>query len=133
ELVYQAGLTGPAPWITVVVALLANVCMVVVAGVVTVRVFFGAPGSHAFAHAARSADPAPALLVGPVVLAVAGLIFGLAPQYASPLLRPAADAVAGHAIAPALEAWQGWNPLLALSVLTLVMGVLLFRYWAPLR
>jgi multicomponent Na+:H+ antiporter subunit A len=133
ELVYEAGLSGPLPSLTVGIAVLANACMVVVAGVVTVRVFLGPPGSYALSQHAPPRDPAVSMLIGPLMLAILGLLFGLAPGVAARLLGPAATAVAGHAIEPALGSWHGLTPMLALSIATLVLGVLVFRRWGPLR
>ena len=133
ELIYEAGLTAASPGLAVGIALLANACMVVVAGVVTVRCFFGklAPTPHA-PHG-KPQDPPLALLAGPAVLAMLGLLFGLNPALAHGLLGPAASAVAGQAIEPAMSLWHGFTPMLALSVATLVLGVLLLRHWHPLR
>ncbi len=131
ELVYQAGLSATSPWLPVTIALIANACMVVVAGIVTVRCFFGTP--HADALTREPHDPPSAMLTGPAVLALLGLGFGLLPGLASGLLGPAASAVAGHPIEPALSLWHGLTPMLALSVATLALGLLLFRHWSPLR
>jgi multicomponent Na+:H+ antiporter subunit A len=130
ELVYETSLGASSSWLVVGVALLANAVMVVVAGIVTVRCFLGgvAPTPKA-PH-----DPEAAMLAGPVVLALLGLTFGIAPWLASgSLVVPAASAIAGHPIDYRLSLWHGFTPMVALSVLTLVLGVLLFRRWDGVR
>lgn len=133
ELIYEAGLTAASPGLAVGIALLANACMVVVAGVVTVRCFFGALVPTPDAPHGGPQDPPLAMLAGPAALAVLGLLFGLHPALAHGLLGPAASAVAGQAIEPALSLWHGFTPMLALSIGTLVLGVLVLRHWHPLR
>jgi multicomponent Na+:H+ antiporter subunit A len=133
ELIYEAGLTAGSPALAVGIALLANACMVVVAGVVTVRCFFGPPAATPHAPHGKPRDPSPAMLAGPAVLAMLGLLFGLDPALAHGLLGPAASVVAGQPIEPAMSLWHGFTPMLALSVATLILGVLLLRHWHPLR
>ncbi|MCW5652813.1 hydrogen gas-evolving membrane-bound hydrogenase subunit E [Hydrogenophaga sp.] len=127
ELVYEATLGG-AWWLTAV-ALLANACMVLVAGVVALKCFFGparpVPG--------QPHDPPLAMWLGPVVLAVLGLLAGLLPQWPAALLGAAASAVAGHPVTPSLSLWHGFTPMLALSALTLALGALALRVWPALR
>ncbi len=133
ELIYEAGLTAASPGVALGIALLANACMVVVAGIVTVRCFFGVLVPTPDAPNGQPHDPPLAMLAGPAVLAALGLVFGLHPALAHGLLGPAASAVAGQPIQPALSLWHGFTPMLALSVATLVLGILLLRHWHPLR
>ena len=127
ELIYEAALGGA--WWPVAVALLANACMVVVAGVVALRCFFGptqaVPGTP---H-----DPGVAMWIGPLMLALLGLLFGLMPAWPSLLLAPAASAVAGREVVMALSLWHGFTPMLALSALTLALGALALWGWPVLR
>jgi len=133
ELIYEAGLAATSPGLAVSIGLLANACMVVVAGVVTVRCFFGALVPTPEAPHGEPQDPPAAMLIGPAMLAVLGLIYGLHPALAHPLLGPAASAVAGEAIEPSLSLWHGFTPMLALSIATLALGVVVLRHWHPLR
>ncbi len=129
ELVYETGLAASTSW-TLLAALLANVSMVVVAGIVAVRCFIGGPS----ATPRRPRDPGFAMLAGPVLLAVLGLLFGLAPWIiGDSLIVPAASAIAGRPIEYTLSLWHGFTPMLGLSVLTLALGVVAFRRWDSLR
>ncbi len=130
ELVYEVGLTSAASWLLIVAALLANVSMVVVAGIVAVRCFTGA----SVATPKVPHDPSWPMLGGPLLLAVLGLLFGVAPWLVGDsLIVPAASAVAGEPIDYALSLWHGFTPMLALSVLTVALGILVFRRWDGLR
>lgn len=130
ELVYEVGLATAASWLLVVAALVANVSMVVVAAIVAVRCFAGAPKkTPKVPH-----DPSLPMLAGPVVLAILGLVFGLAPWLVGDsLVVPAASAVAGEPVDYALSLWHGFTPMLALSLLTIVLGIATFGQWHRLR
>lgn len=125
ELVYEANLNATASWLPVVIAIVANAVMVAVAGVVTVRVFWGAPRpTPQTPH-----DPPAALWLGPALLALAGLLLGLAPGLAGDLVNAAAEAVAGHPTDTHLALWHGLTPMLVLSLLTLGLGLVFFHRW----
>jgi multicomponent Na+:H+ antiporter subunit A len=127
ELIYEVALGGA--WWPLAVALLANVCMVVVAGVVAWRCFFGsAQSTPSTPH-----DPDAAMWVGPLVLATLGLLFGLMPHWPAALLAPAASAVAGRTVELQLSLWHGFTPMLALSGLTLALGGAALAGWPVLR
>ncbi len=72
----------------------------------------------------------PAMLVGPLVLAAAGVLLGFAPfLVGDALLVPAAAAVIGAPFAFDLYLWHGLTPALGLSVLTVALGVVLTWQW----
>ena len=78
---------------------------------------------------AKVRSPGPALLSGPVLLALLGLGFGLLPALPEQILGAAASAAAGHAVPLRLMLWHGVNGALLLSLAALVPGILLYRYW----
>ena len=130
ELVYEVGLTNAASWLLIAAALLANVSMIVVAGIVAVRCFAGSP----VVTPKAPHDPSWPMLAGPVLLAGLGLIFGLFPWFVGgSLIVPAASAIAGEPVEYALSLWHGFTPMLALSVVTVALGILSFRNWDRLR
>lgn len=129
ELVYETSL-AVSSWLVVGMALIANAAMVVVAGLVTVRCFLGAP----VPTTKPPHDPGFAMLAGPVLLAALGLAFGLAPWIVGDaVVLPAAQAIAGHPVAYDLSLWHGFTPMLALSMATLLLGLFAFRTWGSLR
>ncbi|MGE0152853.1 MAG: hydrogen gas-evolving membrane-bound hydrogenase subunit E [Reyranellaceae bacterium] len=130
ELVYETGLAGSASWGLIAVALFANAVMVVVAGIVAVRCFAGAPTPTPH----KPHDPGLAMIAGPGLLAFLGLLFGLAPSLVGgSLIVPAASAIAGAPVEYTLALWHGLTPMLALSMLTLALGVVAFLRWDGLR
>ncbi|MGE0796698.1 MAG: hydrogen gas-evolving membrane-bound hydrogenase subunit E [Lautropia sp.] len=129
ELVYQASLDSAAPSLPVLIALIANAVMVAVAGVLTLRVFFGPPASTP----QTPHDPPWPMLAGPAALALLGLVFGIAPWLANDLVLAAARSVAPGDVPYALALWHGFTPILALSGATLLLGCVLYRYWTPLH
>jgi multicomponent Na+:H+ antiporter subunit A len=76
----------------------------------------------------------PSMLIGPLVLAVAGVVLGFAPYLlGDALLVPAAAAVIGAPHTFDLYLWHGLTPALGLSVLTVALGVVLTWRWRPLH
>ncbi|HVR54858.1 MAG TPA: hydrogen gas-evolving membrane-bound hydrogenase subunit E [Pseudorhodoferax sp.] len=125
ELVYEVNLSDGASWLPVAIALLSNAVMVAVAGVVTYRVFFGPQ----LATPQVPHDPPFMMWLGPALLAGLGLVFGLLPGLAGNLLAAAARAVTGQPTEAQLSLWHGWTPMLALSGLTLVLGIVFYLSW----
>jgi len=72
-------------------------------------------------------DPSWAMWLGPIVLGVIGILAGLVPALGSgPLVSAAADAIGdGHA-KYGVEPWYGVDLALALSLLSIAAGVVLF-------
>jgi multicomponent Na+:H+ antiporter subunit A len=130
ELLYETGLEASASWVVVSVALVANIVMVVIAGIVAIRCFTGDLGSTP----RTPHDPDIAMTAGPILLALLGLGFGLAPWVAGDgILVPAASAIAGTQLDYTLSLWHGFTPMLFLSLVTLALGALVFRRWDGLR
>jgi multicomponent Na+:H+ antiporter subunit A len=121
ELLYEATLYAPR-WASVLTwaAALASSLNIVAAGLVAARPFVGRP-TEAGAHAHEGGW---AMVVGPLVLAGLGLLAAL---FLTPLARllfsPAVAAVNGQAAAVKLSLWHGINPMLILSVVTVIAGV----------
>src|SRR5690606_31464409 len=69
------------------------------------------------------------LLAGPLVLALLGLGFGIAAPWVDHiLLGAAATAVAGVPVEYPISLWHGFNTPLLLSIISLIAGVLLYRW-----
>jgi multicomponent Na+:H+ antiporter subunit A len=125
ELVYEAALGGR---LVAVVAVLANV-FYVAAAVVVVRPFLGA-GTVA------PADPheaGPALWLGPVLLGGLGLLVGVAPALAQPLLSAAAASVVAEPVDVRLALWHGVDVPLVLSAITLAGAAVAYARRLALR
>ncbi len=131
ELLYEAKLQAPraAVWVTGA-GVLANVCLVAVAGTVGL-----APFLRRRADLPKKPHEAPpAMLLGPAVLAAMSLLCGLFPEtVANSLLSAAVSAVRAQPTVVELKLWHGINPVFALSVLTLAAGAGLFAARDVLR
>ena len=153
ELFYEATLYAPTfGWLLTAAALIANVLTVVAAGLVVVRPFLGSsPKKQGVAahcpstvftgligrlrqwrHSQEAMDTpkeaGPALLLGPSVLAGAGLLGGvMIGAVGTTWIKPAVDAVAGAPIDVKLSLWHGINPMLLLSALTIGLAVLIWQ------
>jgi multicomponent Na+:H+ antiporter subunit A len=132
ELLYKTklDLETVGGWL-IVAAVLANVALVATALLVSVKPFWGRPG-----RTPRPPHEAPlAMVIGPVILSVVGLLVGLAPgPFENALGSATASAILGTDVVMHLKLWHGLNldalMVLGLSVLTLAAGVAVYL---PLR
>ena len=121
-------------------AVSANMMLFAGAGLFLLRPFFGKwdtaePRDHGHAH------PIPAsLLLGPLVLAVMGLLVGLMPGLMDgSIISPGVGAVLQTATDIHLSLFHGITPMLGLSALTVVLGAVLYALqpklaqWVALR
>lgn len=130
ELWYEANLHAGQLGLWVLgVSILANAALFAVAGLLTIRTFFGPP-SEAAEHA-HEGDIA--LLAGPVTLATLGLVFGLAPFLLDGLIEAASSAVYGHEAHVHLAIWHGFGAALAASGLTFLLGFVVYRFSDAIR
>ncbi|MEM0947493.1 MAG: putative monovalent cation/H+ antiporter subunit A [Pseudomonadota bacterium] len=127
ELKYAGALAVQSEPILVAGAmLLANAMMLAVAGIVSFSPFWRRP------HLAEPLKPhAPhwAMVVGPVVLAACGALFGIFPDLlAYTLVNPGVAAILGPDVKPAeLKLWAGVNMPLVLSIATFALGLLTYN------
>ena len=112
------------------VAVATNMMLMALAFKAGVHPFWGKRAERA---ELKNAHESPlSMLIGPVVLALAGLALGLFPGIlAGPWMGPAVLAVAGHPVELELSLWHGFNLPLLLSGLTLVGGFTIYnnRHW----
>jgi multicomponent Na+:H+ antiporter subunit A len=130
ELVYEATLTAPdlAVLLTVVV-LLPNITFVIVAAWTGIRPFTG-PGVEL---PRRPHEAPPSMLAGPLLLGGLGVLSGVVPAaFATGLASEAVASVLGQPADIELALWHGLSPMLILSGVTLVLGVLGFVWRRPI-
>lgn len=132
ELIYEAGLTANIPLLIFAIVVVANACMVVIAGLIALRCFFGSSMEAAMRGRPTPHDPPVRMWIGPLVLAVLSLALGLMPHWVQDLLASAASAQ-GEMPELELSLWHGFTPMLALSMLTWVIGVGGFLAWNPIH
>lgn len=132
ELIYEATLAFHyVPWVLTVVAVASNIAVVAVAMIVVFRPFTGklkAPQPSKVHEAPLS------MWLGPLLLALLGFVFGIAPAFtATPLLVSTASAVLGEVLDFKLYLWHGFNTMLLLSLITVLLGVLVYLFWERVR
>ncbi|MBA2452404.1 MAG: putative monovalent cation/H+ antiporter subunit A [Chloroflexia bacterium] len=122
ELVYDALVeeSGFVPRFVAGITVAANILLLVIAGIVGIGPFFGRNrDTPEHPHEAP-----PSLLTGPAVLAGLGLAIGLIPTlFIGSLIQPATQAILGDPVAISISLWHGFNPALALSAITVGVGV----------
>jgi multicomponent Na+:H+ antiporter subunit A len=125
ELFYEATLYGGTAALTLtLVAVLGNSLTVAVAGIVGVRPFLGPRAAATEGGTAAATDPKASLWVPPLILAVLGLLAEVIPGFGSGVLvRPASTAILGVPDTANIYLWHGFTPMLALSVITVALGV----------
>ena len=131
ELTYKAKLgVESLEWLLPTIAVLANALTVVAAGILAAKPFFG----QRRAPAKTAAHEVPfAMWVGPLLIGTIGLVFGAAPGLLYDLVTAAVDVVAGEVVEIKLALWYGFNTALYLSVATMGLGLVAYRFWTSLR
>jgi multicomponent Na+:H+ antiporter subunit A len=127
ELIYEAKLElGADAGIMIALGFLVNAATVAIAGVLSWRLFFGAQsGTVRPPH-----DPQPAMLVGPIVLAILGILAGAMPAIlGETFVDPAVTAILGAPVDVKLKLWHGFGFVLFLSAATVALGVGLYLVW----
>jgi multicomponent Na+:H+ antiporter subunit A len=121
EVIYEATLEAPfAIVLLTAVAVVSNALMIAAAGMVAIRPFYGQQVSTP----KKPHEAPPSMWLGPVLLAVLGLLLGLFPNFlGTPLITQAVHAVAGSEEKIKLSLWHGINPMLILSIITVTAGI----------
>ncbi len=108
-----------------VIAVIANMFLVSAALLVFIRPFMGQP-----VDTPKHAHHVPlGLWIGPLLLGVLSATAGLfVAQVGEVSVKSAASIVYGGPVDVKLALWHGVNPMLIISIVTVLMGVLLYRY-----
>lgn len=122
ELLYEA--KAASSYAILALSFLVSVAYVVVAIIMGYRIFWhNRTKPTTLKHSASKPMAYPPLLLG-----ICALLFGLMPGYfVAPLLGQAVSAVLGETIDFKLSLWHGFTPILWLSVLTIVTGIILYK------
>ena len=131
EIVYEAALGASAwPVVFIALAVIANIAIVAASAIVVLRPFFG----ETVETPKKAHEAPPSMWIGPAVLAGLSVIFGVLPFLIDKsLMLPAASGAWGEPMDFYLSLWHGINLPLILSIATLAGGVLVYRFWDPLR
>jgi multicomponent Na+:H+ antiporter subunit A len=134
EYFYKAKINHPEFLLPLLIlTVVTNICLFAVAWLVGFKPYLGARK-----ETPKKAHEAPwSMRLGPLVLALVGLVFGLNPSLIDQaLIAPAKSAVMGEAFQVELKLYSGINMALGLSVLTVIGGVFMIRAypkWRALR
>ena len=130
EIVYEAKLAaGGMAGLVASVGFLVNAAQVAIAGLLSWRLFFGPLRPTP----SEPHDPPKSMLAGPVLLALLGLLAGAAPSILGAwLVDSAVAAILGRPADVPLKLWHGFTPVLALSVATVALGVMILAGWSRL-
>ncbi len=130
ELIYEAT-TGHDAFMAILVAgtVLINAGTIAIAALMSIRLF----GGRQLPTPKPPHDPPAAMLAGPGLLAILGLLSSilLASTHEN-WIEPAAEAALGAASGIELALWHGFTPILALSAATVLGGLGIFLLWARL-
>jgi multicomponent Na+:H+ antiporter subunit A len=129
EYLFESQLNSSSTWLVVAIAVLVNAVFVAIAGMAALRPFFSRQVvSHI--HHGESLS----LWIGPVLLGVLGLLFGLAPWLLiDTLLAPATSALLGHTNEVSFSLWHGFTPMLALSATVVALGAGVLIFWQRIQ
>ncbi|MEL6574716.1 MAG: hydrogen gas-evolving membrane-bound hydrogenase subunit E [Pseudomonadota bacterium] len=132
EVMYEGALkVATEPVLVTGAALAANAMMVAVGGLVALNPFHRGPQLSP----KPAVDPPWEMWLGPMILAVLGLLFGLAAgPIGSVFVGPVASSILGRDIGdPHLALWHGFNAALMLSLCTFALGALFYFYARAIR
>lgn len=123
ELIYEAKVQSPGiASLVLVLGVVSNIFMVAVSLFFLQRVFMGKPQDTN----TQPKGKATLFLIGPGILALLGLLFGLFPAYlGETLIEPALRVVQAEAYEVKLKLWHGFNNVFFLSLFTVISGVAL--------
>lgn len=125
DLVYESTLHA-APQLSLILtalALITNICLLAAGFMAGLKPFFGElPEQYSKLHL-----PYLSMWIPPLVLGVLSLLFGLFPGIVGDLLSyQTANAIFGKDTAMHLAIWHGFNTVLLLSAVTLIVGTILY-------
>jgi multicomponent Na+:H+ antiporter subunit A len=126
EIMYKGALTEEVfPIFATTTALLANSLMTAVAGILAIKPFLGRLPKLPL----KPREASPALWLGPVFMGSLGVVFGVFPDWIGHwLIEPAVRTFHPSMEDIELKLFYGFNDPLMLSVATLSLGSLLFRF-----
>ena len=120
---------GTTP-VLLVLALFTGMVMVYIAVQVSWRPFFGKPKPTP----KPSAEPGRVFLLGPVVMALMGVVFGAVSwPLAQELLAPAIASILRQPVTVELSLWHGFNQALLYSAITFAGGLAMVRMRGRIR
>jgi len=132
ELIYEAKIQLPGlAWILLPLGISANIMMVAISATIFFEVFWPNKNKTPVKIKYGEKDFSYTFLAGPIVLALLGLLLGIAPRLLDPIISNALFFMRAHTTPVNLSLWHGFNPVLWLSVLTVLSGIIVFLLRKP--
>ncbi|NED95051.1 Na+/H+ antiporter subunit A [Phytoactinopolyspora alkaliphila] len=124
----EAGMPAAASWATLAGLVIGSALTVAYSARFLWGGFARKDGMHAAGEpAGECKTPAVGFVAPSVLLALAGLAVGFAGAVETRLLRPYIELFPSHGHSSSLSLWHGFNLALGLSVLSLIIGLMLFH------
>lgn len=124
ELIYEAKVQSPGiASLVLILGVTSNILMIAVSLFFLKKVFLGKAANYE----KKPNEKGWLYLVGPFVLAMLSLIFGLFPEIlGKSIIEPALNNVIGETVYVKLKIWHGFNKIFFLSLFTVISGFSLF-------
>jgi multicomponent Na+:H+ antiporter subunit A len=129
DLIYEATLHfGNAALFLTAIAIATNILLLYAGFLAGVKPFTGKlPESFSKVHM-----PSPLMWLPPLLLALLGIVFGFFPGLIQDsLIQPAVTALGASGEAVQLKLWHGFNTILLLSGITILLGIILYVVLKP--
>ena len=132
ELIYEAKIQLPGfSWLVLPLGIGANVMMVAISATIFFEVFWPGTKKTTISIQHHEKEFSYLFLMGPIVLALAGLALGIAPRILDYPISNALFFMRSYSIDVHLSLWHGFNQVLLLSLLTVAAGMLVFLWRKP--
>ncbi|MBE0676046.1 MAG: DUF4040 domain-containing protein [Bacteroidales bacterium] len=129
ELIYEAKIQLPGlSWILLPLGVGANIMMVAVSLTMFVELFYPSIRKQGVPFKYRERDFSWYFPAGTILLALAGLVLGLAPGWLDKIIGNALNFTGNYGVMVKLSIWHGFNLVLLVSFLTVLSGVVVFIY-----
>jgi len=131
ETMYSSALNSHfAPIVIIAAGLIANALMVSIAMIAVLKPFGGSfPSKLTHPHKVNFL-----FYVSPLILGVLGLLLGIFTKFTDlTLITPSTQAIIQKEVGEHIHLWHGFNLPLALSAITLLLGISIYRFSDALR
>ncbi|MBN1117946.1 MAG: DUF4040 domain-containing protein [Bacteroidales bacterium] len=123
ELIYEAKVQSPGMgFLVLILGVASNIFMVIISLVLMSKAFFGQTKSNIKQLGLNEG----LFLVGPIVLAMLSVGFGVFPDLLSNYIEPALQIVTGDSMQIKLKIGHGFNEVFFLSLFTVLSGIIVF-------
>jgi multicomponent Na+:H+ antiporter subunit A len=134
ELIYDAKVQIPGiSWLVLPLGVAANMLLVTVSLYVFYEIFMPRKSKQGVLLKQREKSLPPNFILGPVAVAIVGLVLGIAPRWLEKTMVNALYFTQSEIVDVHLALWHGFNRVLLLSIFTVVMGIIIFALRKPVR